>query len=399
MSPLISVVIPTYNHEKYISESIQSVLDQTFKDFELIVVNDGSTDKTDEIIRSFNDHRIKYISQSNQGPSKASNTGILAAEGEYVCLLAGDDVYYPEKLEIQYEYLQTYNTKVLFTWIDTIDDCGNMLNGHHIQKHFNVPNRSRTELFNSFFLKGNDLCGVTVMVEKSILVKAGLMHLTSIQMQDFYMWIKLLKSHDFFVVEKNLVKYRIRSSSENLSLSPENIIRTSFEGYQLYKSIFDDVSSDFFRKSFSKHLLNPYFQSKEEYEIEKAFLYINNSFPLVGNSNIFQVIGTELLFHILQNEEILDVASSKYNFELSDLYNITKKTDISNLEKLSQAQIQLSQIQIQLSQTQIKLNESNNQIAMMKNSKVWRLRTKLISIKKCLKNMLCLKLDIFRRTL
>ena len=79
--PLISVVMATYNHEKYIAEAIQSILDQTFTDFELVIINDGSTDRTDEIIKTVKDARIVYIAQKNQGPSVAINNGILAARG------------------------------------------------------------------------------------------------------------------------------------------------------------------------------------------------------------------------------------------------------------------------------------------------------------------------------
>src|SRR5579872_7310553 len=92
--PLISVVLITYNHEKYIAEAIQSILDQTFTDFELIIVNDGSTDKTEEIIKSFNDKRINYIYQKNQGPSVTTNVGIMAAKGKYIAIMPGDDVCY-----------------------------------------------------------------------------------------------------------------------------------------------------------------------------------------------------------------------------------------------------------------------------------------------------------------
>ncbi|MBD2177249.1 glycosyltransferase [Pseudanabaena sp. FACHB-1998] len=395
MNPLISVIIPTYNHEKYIAETIQSVLDQTFKDFELIVINDGSTDRTEEIIQKFKDDRIRYIYQQNQGPSRASNRGILEAKGTYICLLAGDDVYYPEKLEIQYKYLTSYNKKVLFTWIDTIDDDGNILDGHHIQKYFNVPNRSRTELFNSFFLKGNDLCGVTVMVEKSTLIEAGLMHLTSIQMQDFYMWIKLVKSYDLSVIEKKLVKYRIRNQSGNLSLSPENSIRTAFEGYQLYREIFDDVSEDFFRLSFSDKLKYQNFQGADEYELEKAFLYLNHHFPLLQNSNIFQTLGAEKLFDILQSERILSIAISKYELDLPELYKLTKHTDTTNIQKqfdlqyqlkqsqsqLHQTQLELNQTQLELNQTQLELNQTQFELAAIRNSKFWKLRSIWLRIK------------------
>jgi glycosyltransferase involved in cell wall biosynthesis len=82
--PKVSVVIPTYNYGRFLGEAIQSVLDQTFQDFEIFVVDDGSTDNTKEIVDSFKDHRIKYIYQENRGVSAARNTGIQTSIGEYL---------------------------------------------------------------------------------------------------------------------------------------------------------------------------------------------------------------------------------------------------------------------------------------------------------------------------
>lgn len=95
----VSVIIPTYNYGRFLGEAIQSVLDQTFTDFELIVVDDGSTDNTKEVVSSFKDSRIKYIFQENCGVSAAQNTGIRASTGEYIAILGSDDKWFPENLE------------------------------------------------------------------------------------------------------------------------------------------------------------------------------------------------------------------------------------------------------------------------------------------------------------
>jgi glycosyltransferase involved in cell wall biosynthesis len=97
--PRVSVVIPTYNAEKYIAKTIQSVLHQTYQDFEILVVNDGSTDRSAEICWQFNDQRIRIINQSNRGLPGARNSGIRAAKGEFIALLDADDLWVPEKLE------------------------------------------------------------------------------------------------------------------------------------------------------------------------------------------------------------------------------------------------------------------------------------------------------------
>lgn len=97
---MISVIMPVYNVEKYVGESIQSVVNQTYPDWELIVVNDGSTDNTISAVTGFDDKRIKIINQENQGVSVARNVGIDSAQGEFIAFLDGDDIYEPNFLEI-----------------------------------------------------------------------------------------------------------------------------------------------------------------------------------------------------------------------------------------------------------------------------------------------------------
>ena len=101
--PYFSVVIPLYNKERYIKRTLESVLDQTFTDFEILVVDDGSTDKSYEIIDSIKDPRIRLIRQENGGPSKARNRGIKEAKGEFIAFLDADDEWLPGKLEKQHE--------------------------------------------------------------------------------------------------------------------------------------------------------------------------------------------------------------------------------------------------------------------------------------------------------
>src|SRR3972149_8504173 len=100
-TPKGSSVIPAYNHEKYVGEAIQSVLEQTFPDFELIIINDGSTDNTESEILKFKDDRIRYYSQENRGLSATLNRGIELARGEFFNFLPSDDIFYQDKIEIQ----------------------------------------------------------------------------------------------------------------------------------------------------------------------------------------------------------------------------------------------------------------------------------------------------------
>lgn len=121
----VSVIIPVYNVEKYIAETIESVLAQTYQDFEIIIVDDESPDNSIEICRRFTDERIRILQQKNRGAAGARNTGILHSQGNYIALLDGDDLWLPEKLERQLSYLKTHpEVGVTFCPAGFIDDEG-----------------------------------------------------------------------------------------------------------------------------------------------------------------------------------------------------------------------------------------------------------------------------------
>lgn len=326
----------TYNHEKYIGEAIQSVLDQTYKNFELIIINDGSNDKTDEIIRKFSDERITYIYQENQGTSNAMNRAILDSRGKYVAFMAGDDICYPHRLETQYNYLVTSQKKVVFSWVDFIDKNSHIItDSHFAEKLFNHPNRTSTEILRYFFFNGNYINAVTGFICRELLLDAGLFNLATIQLQDFEMWLKLLKQHELFILNEKLIKYRIRATNANLS-SVSNQARSNFELCQISKNIFNDVPIEIFKDAFANQIKKPDFSSEIEYKLEKAFLY------LLHNLHFIQCIGAEKLFELLQNEDIRDTAKQKYNFGLAELYKLTKDLDATNFVLLQQLRYNIS---------------------------------------------------------
>lgn len=111
----VSVIMPAYNRETYIRESIDSVLAQSFTDFELIVVDDGSTDSTAGIVQSYTDSRIRLIRQPNRGVSVARNAGLEAARGQFITFLDSDDLYYPDFLKVAFQLIQLNQTEMSFT--------------------------------------------------------------------------------------------------------------------------------------------------------------------------------------------------------------------------------------------------------------------------------------------
>ena len=125
MPPRVSVVVPVFNGERTIAETIASALAQTFEDFELLLINDGSTDHSSEIVRGFDDHRIQIHTFPNAGLSASRNRGIARSRGEFVVFLDADDLWEPRKLEAQVQALDNDpEAALVYTWVDFISEQG-----------------------------------------------------------------------------------------------------------------------------------------------------------------------------------------------------------------------------------------------------------------------------------
>ncbi|ABA20473.1 Glycosyl transferase, family 2 [Trichormus variabilis ATCC 29413] len=206
--PKVSVVIPAYNAMPYLPETLDSVLRQTYNDFEVIVVNDGSSDKTEEFISQILDPRIKLISQANQGLAGARNTGILNASGEYIAFLDADDIWEPTKLEKQVKVLdENPEVGLVYTWVAYINEQG---------KSTGKIFKNQVEGYVWPQLTEHNIveCGSVAMVRQICFEKIGLFdrNLGS-YVEDWDMWLRIATSYDFKVVKEALVYYRQRSNS------------------------------------------------------------------------------------------------------------------------------------------------------------------------------------------
>ena len=201
--PKVSVIIPTYNRAEFLGCAIKSALNQTFKDIEIVVADDRSTDNTPELVRSFDDERIKYLfNEGNKGPSATRNTAILASEGEYIAFLDDDDEWLPDKLQRQVEFLDNSRPNI----------CGVYTNRLFIEKTTGkiISDNPGTES-----LEGNLLYQLlikspihtsTVVIKKSCLNEIGLFDETISYMEDYDLWIRLSKNWDFQYISKPLTK-------------------------------------------------------------------------------------------------------------------------------------------------------------------------------------------------
>jgi glycosyltransferase involved in cell wall biosynthesis len=192
----ITVVIPAYNSEQYIARAIDSVLAQTYKPDEIIIVDDGSGDNTSEIVRKY-EPSVKLIQQENAGASVARNTGIEAATSEWIAFLDSDDEWLPEKLQLQVEHLKR-NPNLQWTTANFIRcHCDKKQRLPDLIKKFALKAQAALndkEYFDSFFsayLAHGIGCTITMLIKKDLLIKAGLFAPRLLRYNDMDMWFKI----------------------------------------------------------------------------------------------------------------------------------------------------------------------------------------------------------------
>jgi glycosyltransferase involved in cell wall biosynthesis len=219
MHNLVSIIMPAYNAEKYISASIRSVLNQTHENWELIVIDDGSTDKTAEVVKSFlaTESRIKYFFQINGGQGKARNTGIKNSTGDLIAFLDSDDLWESEKLSLQLERMEETRADVVFSdaYIFSEDRTGETTTFSAISPEFIYGHHEGSDMFRLLFIS-NRIPILTVLVGKGILQKVGLFdeQREYQNCEDYELWLRLARlGAVFFGMKEKLASYRYHSSS------------------------------------------------------------------------------------------------------------------------------------------------------------------------------------------
>ena len=205
--PKISVIMSVYNGERYVSEAIESILNQTFADFEFIIVNDGSTDGSLEIIQTYNDTRIRLLNnETNLGIPRSSNKALEQARAQYIARMDADDVSVPNRFELQLKYFEEHpQTALVGTDIYTIDDAGKVL----------WEIRFPSNLSRSLLLQGNKICHGSIMFKKEIIDRLGMYNELFAYSVDYELYLRIAQYYN--VSNLNTPLYKWRAHSGNIS--------------------------------------------------------------------------------------------------------------------------------------------------------------------------------------
>lgn len=278
---LVSVIMPAYNASNYIEEAIASVVVQTYVDWELIIVDDGSTDTTAEKVQTWleKESRIQYYYQDNGKQGKARNLGISKSKGEYLAFLDADDLWMPEKLEIQIEQIKQNNIDLVFS------DSYRFVNKEvmDVSRRMNV----KTTFFNGkkavqLFLEANRIPILTVLVKKEKVEAVGCFsESTGIQnAEDYHLWLKLLISNAaFYSFDTVLAKYRLHDNSVTAqdSWATNKVIDVFFDLLCLYPSYKKEIKQGLKSKFIIIYKSNLFTKAELAVWIKKNITYLSKS--------------------------------------------------------------------------------------------------------------------------
>jgi glycosyltransferase involved in cell wall biosynthesis len=233
-SPQVSVLLPTYNRAHYVAEAIQSALDQTFADLEVVVVDDGSTDTTSEVLGRIADPRVRCFRQENRGISGALNTAFRSARGRYVAILNSDDRWLPDLLAEEVAILQaSSNVGLVYARCQAMDSAGRPL-----ARLTGVPARYPGQMFKSL-LHGDHICTIAVLIRRELVEQVGLWDERLIANEDWDLWLRLALVCQFHFVDKILARFRVHpgritnTSSERFARLAADRIRVVDKVYAL----------------------------------------------------------------------------------------------------------------------------------------------------------------------
>ena len=267
----LTILMPVFNtKEEYLKEAIESILNQTFKNFELLIINDGSTNNAEEVILSYNDTRIRYISQENKGISYTRNKGIELANGEYIAFMDSDDISLPTRLEKQVNFLaKNPKVSIVGTWLETFPK----------KQLIKMP---KTPKVIDFLVKSS-MNQATVMFKKNDFLTYNLKYNENLETaEDYELWTRAIKVLNFANIQEKLYRYRFHEENITIKKKDVQIVNDAKIKYTLLNSLTENkkIQNDIINsinKNYSLKLsfIERLFSIKNRYVINKKFKIIH----------------------------------------------------------------------------------------------------------------------------
>ena len=324
---LVSVLMVNYNHEETIKESLESILNQSYKNLQVIIVDDGSTDNSCEIVEKIQDSRIElYKQKKNRHISYVTNVGLTKVRGEYLARIDSDDIWYASKIEKQMNFLKVHpEYKICFSLVDIINAKSKVISDNDIGGLYDIKFKDQAEHLEYFFFVGNCLALSSVLMKTEVMFEVGGFNLGYMQSHDFDYWVRIAKKYPIYVMQEHLIGVRRFGERDknlnNSNTSEVNSTRFYNEYMDIRKHFFDDLDNELFVLAFQKYFKCKDSITEEELECEKAFLLCSPCNP----TNSIPPVGIQRFLELFEDELYVKLLEEKYHFTLKDFYKLTGK--------------------------------------------------------------------------
>lgn len=324
--PLVSIVMSNYNGEPLIKQTIESVLAQSYQNWEFIIFDDCSTDRSRQIIQSFNDPRIKpFFSDTHEHMVYGFNYGITNSSGELIARIDSDDTWEPKKLQKQVDFFHNHpDYGACFTLVNFVNEHGNILTEKDTERvlWWDIRNKTQAEWLRYFYFHGCGVSHPSAMFHRKVIEKVGLYNLGYVQVQDYDLWIRIVKHYPIHIIQEKLTNYRWFATGANASApSEKGIRRANFEFSQIYCSFFNDIPDEIFIEAFGSDFTHEGTTDPEELTVERMLLL----FKPVFCGSMPQLGGAQMFLRLLQDEKMRGVLRENYNLTQTSFYKIAAK--------------------------------------------------------------------------
>lgn len=322
--PQVSVILSSLNHARFLPEAIESVLQQTFTDFEFFIIDDASEDNSWEIICRYQDPRIIAIRNPKRMRGAYGFNEVIhnRAQGEFIAIHHSDDAWAPQKLEKQVAFLLEHAEMAgVFTQAQLIDEHGlpfeNETHAYHAL--FNQHNRHRYAWLKHFFLHGNCLCHPSVLARRGQLLQAGLYDRRLGQLTDLDLWVRLCFQSEIHILQEALIKFRILNREANQSGNREEArSRIRHEWSVVLERYLHRCDEEIFLKIFPE---------LKESSPQSHWPFLLAMMALDTNEEAKKSIGMNLLYSLFEDCRTAETIFEKHHFGYTDLIALSGKID------------------------------------------------------------------------
>lgn len=333
--PLVSIITPVYNAEKYVERTIDCILSQTYENIEYYVTDDGSTDSSREVIEAtLKKHGekgkiVKYIPHEKNTGFGWHEAILPLLKGKYICILAGDDACAPNRIEKQVRFMEEHSDKYAgcFSWVD-VEGTDQRMNAF-FEKIFNVEEKSREDVLRILLSGSNFLNAPSMMFNLDIYRDFGGYNFKYRQSQDYDLWIRVLQKYELAVIPEKLTVYTARNDS--LSAPNDTAAQTLFsrEREEIVYNAFEQMTDDLFLTLYADSIkqILPSVRitaslSSAEIQCLKILWLLNYSDTLHYN------VATRLYYKYADNKDFNDLFFEKYGCSRGVMHGIIKKTNL-----------------------------------------------------------------------